>query len=92
MPPLSLRELGIGTWQPSRDAAKELLALPTGADRRRTLILRAITQAPEASDRKIAALTGFDHKTVAKYRAEQTPAITGESAREAGQITEGGAP
>jgi hypothetical protein len=86
MPPLSLRDLGIRTWQPSRDAAKELLAAPTGADRRRTLIARAIAANPGASDRRISQLTGFDHKTVAKYRAEEIQAIGAELPAPDGEI------
>jgi len=86
MPPLSLRDLGVKTWQPARDAARELLDAPTGADRRRKLIARAIEQNPEASDRRIAQVTGFDHKTVAKYRAGEVPATAGEAARDAGEI------
>src|SRR5262249_1031893 len=69
MPSISLADLGVTTWQAARDAAKELLAIPDGAGRRRNLILRAIAQNPGASDRKIAEITGFDHKTVARYRA-----------------------
>lgn len=89
MPPLSLDDLGVGTWQPARDAAKELLTAPTGADRRRKLVRRAIAQNPGASDRKIAQITGFDHKTVAKYRDEEIPAIGGELAQNAGEFPGG---
>jgi hypothetical protein len=70
MPALSLADLGVKTWQPSRAAAKELLAIPSGADRRRKLVARAIAADPDASNRQLAAATGFDAKTVAKYRAE----------------------
>jgi hypothetical protein len=89
MPPLSLADLGVRTWQPSRDAAKELLAAPTGANRRRTLIMRAIAANPQASDREIGRIAGFDHKTVAKYRTEEIQAIGGESGRPAGEIPTG---
>ncbi len=91
MPPLSLDDLGVGTWQPARDAAKELLTAPTGADRRRKLVRRAIAQNPGASDRKIAQITGFDHKTVARYRNEEVPAIGGEAAQDNGEIPTDGA-
>jgi hypothetical protein len=86
MPPLSLADLGVKTWQPARDAAKELLAIPSGADRRRKIIIRAIAQNPGASDRKIAQITGLDHKTVAKYRAEEVLAISGKAAEQSGEI------
>jgi hypothetical protein len=86
MPPLSLGDLGVKTWQPAADAARELLEAPTGTDRRRKLIARAIEQNPGASDRRIAQVTGFDHKTVAKYRAEEVLAISGEAEHPAGEI------
>jgi hypothetical protein len=86
IPPLSLSDLGIRTWQPSRDAAKELLAAPTGADRRRTLVMRALAANPGASDRQIAKITGFDHKTVAKYRAEEVQAIDAGSPAPGGEV------
>jgi hypothetical protein len=86
MPAISLADLGVKTWQPSRDAAKELLSASTGADRRRKLVARAITQNPGASDRRIAQITGLDHKTVAKYRAEEFHAIGGEAAPDGGEV------
>jgi hypothetical protein len=35
---------------------------------RRKQIRQAIEANPDASHRRIAAITGFDHKTVGKYR------------------------
>jgi hypothetical protein len=72
MPPLSLDDLGVTTWQPPEGAAAELLEPSTTADRRRRKVLRAIAAHPGASDREIGRLTGMDGKTVAKYRT--TPA------------------
>jgi len=77
MPSLTLDDIGVRTWQPAADAARELLAIPSGADRRRKLIMRAIALNPGASSRRIAEITGFDPKTVRKYREGQA-AITGD--------------
>lgn len=70
MPPLSLDDLGVTTWQPPEGAAAQLLAPSTPADRRRRKVLRAIAAHPGASDRAIGRLAGVDGKTAAKYRAE----------------------
>jgi hypothetical protein len=69
MPPLSLDDLGVTTWQPPEGAAAELLTPSTTADRRRKKVARAIAAHPGASDREIGRLTGMDGKTIAKYRA-----------------------
>jgi hypothetical protein len=76
MPPLSLGDLGVTTWQPPEGAAAELLTPSTPADRRRRKVLRAIAAHPGASDREIGRLTGMDGKTIAKYRtaAAELPA------------------
>ena len=73
-------------WQPPEDAATQLTTPLTPADRRRRRILRAIEANPTASDRKIAEITGCDHKTVAVYRrggesGGEFPALTGELPR-----------
>jgi hypothetical protein len=68
MPPLSLDDLGVTTWQPPEGAAAELLTPSTPADRRRRKALRAIAAHPGASDREVGRLTGMDGKTIAKYR------------------------
>jgi hypothetical protein len=80
MPPLSLDDLGVTTWQPPEGAAAELLTPSTPADRRRRKALRAIAAHPGASDREIGRLTGMDGKTVAKYRttAAELPAPDAE--------------
>jgi hypothetical protein len=77
MPALTLRDLGVKRWQPPREAARELLTPSTPADMRRKQIMQAVEQNPGASNRQIAAVTGFDHHTVGKYRAQ-----AGESAGE----------
>jgi hypothetical protein len=43
-------------------------------------------QNPGASDRRIAELTGFDHKTVARYRAGEFPAISPEIPDDGGEF------
>ena len=80
MPPLSLEDIGVIRWQPPEDAAAQLTTPLTPADRRRRRVLRAIEADPGASDRKIAAIAGCDHKTVARCRRErwELPAIGGE--------------
>jgi hypothetical protein len=69
MPPLSLDDLGVKTWQPPEGVAAALLTPSTPADRRRRKILRAIEAHPGASDREIGRLAGADGHTVAKFRA-----------------------
>ena len=86
MPSLSIEDLGVVRWQPPEDAATQLTTPLTPADRRRRRILRAIEANPTASDRKIAEITGCDHKTVAVYRrggesGGEFPALTGELPR-----------
>lgn len=80
MPPLSLDDLGVTTWQPPEGAAAALLTPETTAGRRRRKVLAAIAQDPAASDREIGRRTGVDHKTVAAYRraAGELPAQPGE--------------
>jgi hypothetical protein len=79
MPPLSLDDLGVKHWQPPKTAAGELLAPSTPAQRRRKIIRQAIEANPGASDRAIAKIAGFDHKTVAAYRSRgELPAVGGE--------------
>jgi hypothetical protein len=88
MPTLSLGDLGVKHWQPPRELARDLLTPSTPADMRRKQILQAIEQNPDASNRQIAAITGFDHHTVGKYRAQG-----GESAGElVGKSPAGGEP
>jgi hypothetical protein len=79
MPALSLEDLGVVRWQPPEDAATQLTAPMTPADKRRRRVLRAIEANPQLSDRKVAELVGCDHKTVGTYRRErgEIPAITG---------------
>ena len=80
MPSLSIEDLGVVRWQPPEDAATQLTTPLTPADRRRRRILRAIEANPTASDRKIAEITGVDHKTVAAHRlgCGESPASGGE--------------
>ena len=82
MPSLSLDDLGVRCWQPDEDAAYQLAAPRTTADRKRRRVLRAIENNPGASDRKIAEIAGVDHKTVAAHRRDDSgelPALGGES-------------
>ena len=85
MPALSLDDLGVKTWQPSKDAAAELLRPSTPADRKRTLVRRAIAANPHASDRKIAEIAGVDHKTVAAHRHREFSTPAGEIPAGAGE-------
>jgi len=78
MPSLSLDDLGVRHWQPPQGAAAELLTPSTTAGRKRKAVLRAIAANPGASDRKVGEIAGVDHKTVAKYRGGEIPAITGD--------------
>ena len=91
MPPLTLDDLGLTTWQPPEGAAAALLTPRTPADRRRRRILRAIEANPAASDREIGRTLGVDHKTVGVYRrktAGELPAPPGEIPDESGEISE----
>ncbi len=67
-PALTLEDLGVKRWQPPEDIAAQLTTPLTPAGRRRRRVLRAIEANPGASDRKIAAIAGVDHKTVAAAR------------------------
>ena len=71
MPNLSLDDLGVRRWRPDEDAAYQLTAPRTTADRKRRRILRAIESNPGASDRKIAEIASVDHKTVAAHRRDR---------------------
>jgi hypothetical protein len=90
MPSLSLDDLGVKRWQPPRELARDLLTPSTPADMRRKQIAQAVEQNPGASNRQIAAITGFDHHTVGKYRDQrgEIPASAGEIPT-AGETAEG---
>jgi hypothetical protein len=51
MPALQLEDLGVVRWQPPEDAASQLTAPMTTAQRKRRQVLRAIEANPGASDR-----------------------------------------
>lgn len=92
MPAVSLDDLGVVGWQPPKDAAAQLLTPSTPADRRRKVIRQAIEADPGASNRAIAEITGFDHKTVAAHRrtAGELPASGGEIPSPDGELPTGG--
>lgn len=78
LPSIGLDDIGVSRWQPATGTAAALLTPSTPADRKRKAVLRALATHPDASDRKIAEIAGCDHKTVAKYRAGEFPALAGE--------------
>jgi hypothetical protein len=88
MPALGLDDLGVVRWQPPEDAATQLTAPMTPADKRRRRILRAIEANPGMSDRKVAELVGCDHKTVGTYRRDvgELPAVGGELPESVGEF------
>jgi hypothetical protein len=66
MPPLCIEDLGVVRWQPSEDAAAQLITPLSSADRRRRQIRWAIEANPGLSDRTIAEIASCDHKIVAE--------------------------
>jgi hypothetical protein len=90
MPALTLDDIGVKHWQPPDGAAAQLVTPSTTADRKRRQIRRAIEANPDASNRRIAELTGVDHKTVAKYRerGETSGEIVGEIPTSTGKVTD----